>query len=117
MGFSILCRPEVYVGAVAWLLKYLNTVIGTILVAALCIGMFQFLIVSSSAVLASAAAACPAIEKVNPFIGSGGLAYGYGGVNPGAQLPYSPMRLGPDTTNTLANIGLSFASACFCRLC
>lgn len=38
-------------------------------------------------------------NEVSTFIGSGGPAYGYGGVNPGAQYPFSPMRLGPDTNN------------------
>lgn len=53
----------------------------------------------------ASANSCPAVDGVNSFIGTGGLAYGYGGVNPGAQYPSGPMRLGPDSTNTVANIG------------
>lgn len=37
-------------------------------------------------------------NSVNVFIGSGGPAYGYGGVNPAAQVPFGAMRIGPDTT-------------------
>ena len=33
------------------------------------------------------------------------MAFGYGGVNPGAQYPHSPMRLGPDTTNGIFDVG------------
>jgi hypothetical protein len=47
---------------------------------------------------------CDAYDKVNCFIASGGLGYGYGGINPGAQLPFSPLRLGPDTTDTVIDI-------------
>ena len=42
---------------------------------------------------------CDGFNGVSTFIGSGGPAYGYGGVNPGAQYPFSPLRLGPDTNN------------------
>ena len=56
-------------------------------------------------IVEASAASCTAIEKVNPFIGSGGLAYGYGGVNPGAQYPHGALRLGPDTTNSFMDIG------------
>lgn len=59
-----------------------------------------------SAVLSIAGAEqCPALDNVNSFIGTGGLGFGYGGVNPGAQTPSGPMRLGPDSTNTMANVG------------
>jgi predicted alpha-1,2-mannosidase len=47
---------------------------------------------------------CVSVDKVNVFIASGGLAFGYGGVSPAAQFPNGALRLGPDTTNTLANI-------------
>jgi predicted alpha-1,2-mannosidase len=47
---------------------------------------------------------CAEYDLVNPFIGTGGFAYGYGGINPGAQLPFSPMRLGPDTTDTVIDM-------------
>lgn len=54
----------------------------------------------------AASESCDAIEKVNGFIGTGGLGFGYGGVNPGAQFPTAPLRLGPDTTYTVGNIGM-----------
>lgn len=47
---------------------------------------------------------CQEYDTVNSFIGTGGLAYGYGGINPGAQLPYSALRLGPDTTDTVVDM-------------
>ena len=43
-------------------------------------------------------------DFANPFIGSGGPGFGYGGVNPGAQYPFGALRLGPDTSNTIADI-------------
>jgi predicted alpha-1,2-mannosidase len=49
-------------------------------------------------------ATCPAAAAVNGFIGTGGLGFGYGGMNPAALTPGGPMRLGPDSTNTLANV-------------
>jgi predicted alpha-1,2-mannosidase len=59
-----------------------------------------------AALLAQAGAeTCPAAAAVNGFIGTGGLGYGYGGVNPAALVPGGPMRLGPDSTNTMANVG------------
>lgn len=48
--------------------------------------------------------ACAQLAAVNPFIGSGGLAYGYGGLNPGAQVPFGVLRLGPDTTDTVIDL-------------
>ena len=36
-------------------------------------------------------------EFVNPFIGSSGFGWGYGGVSPASQVPYGALRLGPDT--------------------
>lgn len=39
------------------------------------------------------------IGYVDPFIGSGGQGYGVGGVPPGAQLPFSTIRLSPDTSS------------------
>lgn len=47
---------------------------------------------------------CKEYDLVNTFIGTGGLAYGYGGINPGAQLPYSALRLGPDTTDSVIDM-------------
>jgi len=47
---------------------------------------------------------CPALlGKVSTFLGSGGLGYGYGSINPGVSFPRGPFRLGPDTTSTLLN--------------
>ncbi|RYG68502.1 hypothetical protein EON64_05020 [archaeon] len=51
------------------------------------------------------AADTTAYDKVNVFIASGGLAYGYGSINPGAQMPFGAMRLGPDTTIKAADVG------------
>jgi hypothetical protein len=34
---------------------------------------------------------------VDPTIGSGGIGYGAGGINPGAQVPFGSLRIGPDT--------------------
>jgi hypothetical protein len=41
---------------------------------------------------------CENFDLVDPFIGSSGAGFGYGSVNPAAQVPYGAMRLGPDTT-------------------
>ena len=38
---------------------------------------------------------------VDPFIGTGGQAFGCGGLSPAAQLPYSMLRLGPDTVPSI----------------
>lgn len=45
-----------------------------------------------------------AYSLASPFIGSGGPGFGYGSLNPGAQYPFSPLRLGPDTTSSVADI-------------
>jgi putative alpha-1,2-mannosidase len=47
---------------------------------------------------------CSQLALVNPFIGSGGWAYAYGSLNPSAQVPYGALRLGPDTTDMVADI-------------
>lgn len=39
------------------------------------------------------------------FVHVQGIGFGYGGVNPGAQFPHGPLRLGPDTTNALPDVG------------
>lgn len=39
-----------------------------------------------------------ALDAVDPFIGSGGLAYNHGATAPSAQLPLGFVRLGPDTS-------------------
>eukprot|EP01031_Cornospumella_fuschlensis_P037388 gene37388-45400_t len=51
------------------------------------------------------AADTTAYDKVNVFIATGGLAYGYGSVNPGAQVPFGAVRLGPDTTIKAVDVG------------
>lgn len=37
------------------------------------------------------------LDAVDPFIGSGGSGYGAGSLPPGAQLPFSAVRVSPDT--------------------
>ena len=53
--------------------------------------------------LALPAAVCGAgglnpIDAVNVFIGTGGDGFGIGSNNPGAQVPFGALRLGPDTS-------------------
>ena len=40
---------------------------------------------------------------VNPLLGSGGLGFGAGSHNPGAQVPFGILRLGPDTVQRVGN--------------
>lgn len=40
-----------------------------------------------------------ALDFVDPFIGTGGFGFGAVGINPGAQLPFGTLRLGPDTSS------------------
>lgn len=40
-----------------------------------------------------------ALDLVNPFVGSGGGGFAFGGMTPAAQRPLGWTRLGPDTTN------------------
>ncbi len=40
-----------------------------------------------------------AMTYVDPFIGSGGIGFGYAALTPAAQMPLGMLRLGPDTTN------------------
>ncbi|MCB9532319.1 MAG: glycoside hydrolase family 92 protein [Myxococcales bacterium] len=40
-----------------------------------------------------------ALDLVDPFIGSGGVAFGYASLTPAAQRPSGFVKLGPDTTN------------------
>ena len=44
------------------------------------------------------AAAAGLVDLVDTRIGTGGVGYGDGSLNPGAQVPFGAMRLGPDTT-------------------
>jgi putative alpha-1,2-mannosidase len=58
------------------------------------------------------------VDLVDTRIGGGGAGYGDGGINPGPQVPFGAMRLGPDTTwaplggDTQVNhaVGLFFSS-------
>ncbi len=68
--------------------------------------LYGAVLAAVSVTAAASDPSCRAVDGVNSFIGTGGLAYGYGGVNPGAQYPTGAMRLGPDTTNTFGNIGM-----------
>ena len=42
------------------------------------------------------------LDLVDPFIGTGGVGFGAGGHNPCAQMPHGAMRLGPDTSLSVA---------------
>jgi predicted alpha-1,2-mannosidase len=42
-------------------------------------------------------------DFVDPFIGTGGIGFGAGSINPGPQVPGGAMRLGPDTTWVLGS--------------
>ena len=42
-------------------------------------------------------------QYVDTFIGSGGSGFGSGGDNPGAQVPFGAIRIGPDTTSKTFN--------------
>ena len=64
--------------------------------------MFSFLLVAT--VLTTSASPLTTVSHyVNPFVGSGGTGFGAGGHNPGAQVPFGILRLGPDTCLTLLN--------------
>ena len=52
-----------------------------------------------------AATAKSNIDVVDTRIGTGGLGWGVGGQNPGAQIPFGACRVGPDTS-TLMNVNL-----------
>ena len=40
-----------------------------------------------------------ALDHVNPFVGSGGIGFGYASGTPAAQRPLGLIKVGPDTTN------------------
>src|SRR4051812_36956231 len=42
--------------------------------------------------------AAPFTQWVDPFIGTGGIAYGTGSAYPGPQVPFGMARPGPDTS-------------------
>lgn len=52
-------------------------------------------------------------EETNPFIGSGGLGFGYGSVSPAVSVPHGPLRLGPDTASSLLDTGFQHFSGYF----
>lgn len=52
----------------------------------------------SAAVGVACAGQQPPAAYVDTRIGSGGVGFGIGGINPGAQVPYGALRLGPDTS-------------------
>lgn len=69
--------------------------------------MIVFTVLSTVALLAVLVASQPfPLNYVDPRIGTGGLGYQLANNNPAAQLPFSPLRLGPDTT--LESIELPF---------
>lgn len=45
------------------------------------------------------------LSYVDPFVGSGGDAFGYGGLNPAAQVPNGLAKVGPDTSSESSRIG------------
>lgn len=52
----------------------------------------------SSQAATEGAGSPPLVAKVDTRIGSGGKGFGVGGINPGPQVPFGAMRLGPDTS-------------------
>ncbi len=67
------------------------------------IGLFEIGLVTSIlmrklvALLPTFALSIEPVDKVQPFIGSGGFGFGAAGLAPAAQLPFGSMRIGPDT--------------------
>ena len=51
-----------------------------------------------------------AFELVDPFIGTGGLGFGYAALTPAAQVPNGMVKLGPDTSNGGSHAELSHFS-------
>lgn len=47
---------------------------------------------------------CSVLDYVDPFIGTGGEGFGAGSHNPGAQVPFGILRLGPDTRSSAVNL-------------
>ena len=71
-------------------------------------------ILGNGGVLATTSLSCARlIDATDGLIGSGGLGFGYGGLNPGAGFPYSPFRLGPDTQNSSADVAFQHFSGYF----
>ena len=42
------------------------------------------------------------LAMIDPYIGTGGVGFGAGNHNPGAQVPHGGLRLGPDTSKSLS---------------
>lgn len=59
---------------------------------------FRAILLACLFVLASEAVAGDPSQFVDPFIGTGGVGFGIGSINPGAQAPFGALRLGPDTS-------------------
>ncbi|MBA2664809.1 MAG: glycoside hydrolase family 92 protein [Bradymonadaceae bacterium] len=51
-----------------------------------------------------------AFDLVDPFIGTGGLGFGYAALTPAAQMPFGLVRLGPDTTQRTSHPGFNHFS-------
>jgi predicted alpha-1,2-mannosidase len=51
-----------------------------------------------------------AFSLVDPFIGTGGLGFGYAALTPAAQVPNGLVKLGPDTTNNGSHAAISHFS-------
>jgi putative alpha-1,2-mannosidase len=47
---------------------------------------------------ATVAVAADVLSYVDTRIGTGGVGFGIGSTNPGAQVPFGALRLGPDTS-------------------
>lgn len=52
----------------------------------------------------------PLTSHVDTRIGTGGFGFGVGNVNPGAQVPFGCMRLGPDTSAGIEPLRITFNS-------
>lgn len=79
------------------------------------LALLPLLLLPLAAIAAGAAgngssAASSSYDNVNVFIGSGGFAFGYGSVSPSAQVPFGAMRLGPDTTMKMGDVGFQHFS-------
>lgn len=69
--------------------------------------------VQLAAVPGLAGLAAPAFQaswEVDPFIGSGGLGYGFGSAFPGAAAPHGLAKVGPDTKGELGTVGFQHFS-------
>ncbi len=53
------------------------------------------------------------LGAVDPLIGTGGLGFGYGAMNPAATAPFGMVKLGPDTTDSYGAVGYSHTAGYF----